>query len=125
MRTERADINQLLQQMKQLQSQMSERSGIDSPLRSDALGMKPGVGEVGSGNKIGGFGEMFKQAIDSVNSTQQQSSAMATSFEQGDPGVSLAQVMVASQKASVSFQALTQVRNRLVDAYKDVMNMPV
>lgn len=125
MRTERADINQLLQQMKQMQSQMSERSGIDSPLRSDALGMKPGVGEVGSGNKIGGFGEMFKQAIDSVNSTQQQSSAMATSFEQGDPGVSLAQVMVASQKASVSFQALTQVRNRLVDAYKDVMNMPV
>src|SRR5690606_911742 len=125
MRTERADINQLLQQMKQMQSQMSERSGIDSPLRSDALGMKPGVGEVGSGNKIGGFGEMFKQAIDSVNSTQQQASAMATSFEQGDPGVSLAQVMAASQNASVSCRALTQVRNRLVDAYKDVMNMPV
>jgi len=32
---------------------------------------------------------------------------------------------VASQKASISFQALTQVRNRLVDAYKDIMNMPV
>lgn len=125
MRTERADINQLLQQMKQMQTQMSENRGVGSALRADALGMKQGLGEIGADNKIPGFGEMFRQAIDSVNATQQQSSAMATSFEQGDPGVSLAQVMVASQKASVSFQALTQVRNKLVDAYKDIMNMPI
>jgi flagellar hook-basal body complex protein FliE len=46
-------------------------------------------------------------------------------FESGDANVSLAEVMVASQKASVSFQAMLQVRNKLVEAYKDVMNMPM
>jgi len=50
---------------------------------------------------------------------------LSRSFEQGDPGVSLTQVMVASQKASVSFQAMTQVRNKLIDAYQEVMNMQV
>jgi flagellar hook-basal body complex protein FliE len=127
MRTERADINQLLQQMKQMQSQVSEQRGMQSPLVNQA-GLAQGVRgtEATTGaNKVPGFGDMFQQAIGSVNSTQQQAGALATSFEQGDPGVSLAQVMVASQKASVSFQALTQVRNRLVDAYKDIMNMPV
>ncbi len=50
---------------------------------------------------------------------------MTEDFESGDANVSLAEVMVASQKASVSFQAMLQVRNKLVEAYKDVMNMPM
>ena len=124
MRTERADVNQLLQQMRQMQSQINEQRGLRDGMPLQGLGGLKTEG-LNGGDKVPGFGEMFKQAIDSVNATQQQSSALATSFEQGDPGVSLAQVMVASQKASVSFQALTQVRNRLVDAYKDIMNMPV
>ena len=49
----------------------------------------------------------------------------ATAFEMGDPNVNLSEVMVAIQKANVSFQAMTQVRNNLVSAYKDIMNMPV
>ncbi len=53
------------------------------------------------------------------------SGALAKAYEQGDPGVALSQVMVASQKAGVSFQALTQVRNKLVEAYQDVMKMPI
>lgn len=126
MRTERADVNQLLQQMRQMQTQVSEQRGLShsNPLQGlDAA--KTQLGSTGATERPQGFGDMFKSAIDSVNATQQQASSMATSFEQGDPRVSLAQVMVASQKASVSFQALTQVRNRLVDAYKDIMNMPV
>lgn len=131
MKVERADINQLLQQMKQMQAQVGEQRGMQASAVNQA-GLAQGVGGVGNAtnvtngaNKVTGFGDMFQQAIGSVNNTQQQASSLATSFEQGDPGVSLAQVMVASQKASVSFQALTQVRNRLVEAYKDVMNMPV
>jgi flagellar hook-basal body complex protein FliE len=54
-----------------------------------------------------------------------QAGQLAESFSAGDPGVDLAQVMVALQKASVSFQAMTQVRNKLVDAYRDIMSMPV
>lgn len=124
MRTERADVNQLLQQMRQMQTQLSEQRNVREgmPLGLDTTKTQLGTS---SAERVPGFNDMFKQAIDSVNATQQQASGLATSFEQGDPRVSLAQVMVASQKASVSFQALTQVRNRLVEAYKDVMNMPV
>jgi len=71
------------------------------------------------------FAAMLKDSINSVNETQQTSSGLAKSFEMGEPDVSLAEVMIASQKASVSFQAMLQVRNKLVDAYKDVMNMPM
>jgi flagellar hook-basal body complex protein FliE len=71
------------------------------------------------------FAELFKQGVDSVNSTQQQADALADKWERGDPGVDLARVMIESQKASVSFRALTEVRNRLVSAYQDVMNMSI
>jgi len=50
---------------------------------------------------------------------------MAEAFAKGDTSTDLTEVMVAMQKASLSFQAMTQVRNKLLEAYKDVMNMPV
>jgi len=68
---------------------------------------------------------MLKQTIGAVNDTQQTAGKMTEAFEAGDTNVSLAEVMVASQKASVSFQAMLQVRNKLVEAYQDVMNMPM
>lgn len=71
------------------------------------------------------FGDLLKHSIDSVNATQQNATSLRTAFEQGEPGVDLAEVMIAVQKSSVSFQAMVEVRNKLVDAYKDVMNMPV
>ena len=71
------------------------------------------------------FGALLKQSIDSVNNTQQTAGKLSRAFEVGDTDVSLAEVMIASQKADVSFQAMLQVRNKLVDAYKEVMNMPM
>jgi len=124
MRTERADINQLLQQMKQMQTQLHEQRGLRETVAAGLDGVKAGA-PIGQAEKVPGFNDLFKQAIGSVNELQQQSSALATAYEKGDGQVSLSQVMVASQKASVSFQAITQVRNRLVDAYKDIMNMPM
>ena len=50
---------------------------------------------------------------------------MATAFEAGSPDVNLPEMMVAMQKASLSFQAMTQVRNKLLSAYQEVMNMQV
>ncbi len=117
--------------MRQMQSQINQQRDLRENSSLEGLNslqstLKSGLSNgVSAGENVKGFGEMFQQAINSVNSTQQQASALATAFETGDPKVSLAQVMVASQKASVSSQALTQVRNRLVDAYKDIMNMPV
>jgi len=71
------------------------------------------------------FGEMLSQAINDVNSYQKTSSNLQTRFDKGDEGVSLSDVMIAKNKASVSFEATIQVRNKLVDAYKELMNMPV
>ena len=71
------------------------------------------------------FADLLKQGIDSVNRTQQNASALTDAWERGTAGVDLAQVMIESQKASVSFRALTEVRNRLVSAYQDIMNMPI
>ena len=64
-------------------------------------------------------------AIDQVNSAQQVSSEMAKNFELGKTDASLQEVMVSLQKANVSFQAMVQVRNKLVSAYQDIMNMQV
>ena len=58
-----------------------------------------------------------------MNQTQQSANHLADAFARGAPGVELPQVMVQMEKASVSFRALTEVRNRLVSAYQDIMNM--
>jgi flagellar hook-basal body complex protein FliE len=69
------------------------------------------------------FATLLRQGIDQVNQTQQRASDLAAAFSKGTPGVELPQVMVQMEKASVSFRALTEVRNRLISAYQDIMNM--
>lgn len=71
------------------------------------------------------FGDLLKNSIDSVNETQKTAGAMKTAFEVGDPNVDLSDVMISVQKAGVAFQATVEIRNRLVEAYKDILNMPV
>ena len=71
------------------------------------------------------FGKVLKSALDGVNASQQTVQSLSERFEKGDPKVDLSQVMVAGQKANVAFQAVTQVRNKLVSAYQDIMNMPI
>lgn len=71
------------------------------------------------------FGVMLKSAIDSINNLQMEASDMRTRLEMGDQSLSLAEVMIASQKASIAFEAGVQVRNKVVDAYEKIMNMPV
>jgi flagellar hook-basal body complex protein FliE len=71
------------------------------------------------------FSSALKNSIDAVNQTSLESAKLADAFEKGDTNVSLAQLMITMEKSSVSFQAMTQVRNRLLSAYQDIMNMPV
>lgn len=71
------------------------------------------------------FGDLLTNAINHVNGIQQNSSELATRFELGDESVSLSDVMIAKEKSGVAFEATVQVRNKLVDAYKEIMNMPV
>lgn len=71
------------------------------------------------------FGNLLNKAIDNVNQLQMDSAKAATQIEAGDGGVSLVKAMIASQKANVAFQATVQVRNKVVSAYQDIMNMPI
>ncbi len=80
--------------------------------------------EVGAPSSAG-FGEMLKSTIDAVNETQEVSRNLKVGFENGSTDASLAEVMIATQKADLSFRAVTEVRNKLVAAYQDIMNMPV
>lgn len=103
------NINELLSQMRSM-AEMAKGSEIKNPAT-----------EAGTPD----FGAMLKNAIDSVNETQMQAGALQKAFEMGDPNVDIAQVMIAVQKAGLSFQAMVQARNRIVSAYQDVMNMPI
>lgn len=71
------------------------------------------------------FSQLMSKSIEQVNSSVQESKALTARFESGDPSVSLAEVMINAQKASIQFSGMTEVRNKLLTAYKDVMNMPV
>jgi len=81
--------------------------------------------KLNAGNDGQSFADMMQQAISQVNQSQAHASNLSRALETGNPDVDIAQVMVAMQKSSISFQALTEVRNKLLTAYQDVMNMPV
>jgi flagellar hook-basal body complex protein FliE len=99
------DINQVLAQMRDLAAQSSALPNARTN-QTD-------------------FQELLANSINEVNHIQQQSNQLASEFESGDTDASLSDVMISIQKANVSFQAMVQVRNKLVEAYKDVMNMPM
>ena len=67
----------------------------------------------------------MSKAIESVNQLQNEADKLGTAYEAGDDKVDLAQVMLASQKADLSFQAMVQVRNKLISAYQEIMRMQI
>lgn len=73
----------------------------------------------------GGFGTAMSNAVDRVSKVQNEAGDLQRAFEMGDPRADLARVMVAMQQSQVAFRATVEVRNRLVQAYQDVMNMPM
>lgn len=72
-----------------------------------------------------GFSSALQEALEAVNAHQKSAEALTEKFQAGDPNTSIAEVVVEMQKASVSFQAMTEARNRIVDAYREIMNMSV
>jgi flagellar hook-basal body complex protein FliE len=75
--------------------------------------------------KAPSFGDAMTQALKSVSTQQQEASRLQREVQLDNPTVSLEETMVAMQKAQIGFQAALQVRNRLVSAYSEIMNMQV
>lgn len=71
------------------------------------------------------FGAMLKGAIDNVNGLQMHARGLASAVENGVEGVTIAEAMIAASKSSIAFEATVQVRNKVVEAYKEIMTMPV
>lgn len=105
-----------------------DTKGIDQvlgQLRATAVAAAGQAAPAAGSVQGGDFSQALRQAIDQVNEAQQQGQKMAENFAAGDPNVNLHEVMIDLQKASVSFQEMIQVRNRLVSAYQDIMNMQI
>jgi flagellar hook-basal body complex protein FliE len=89
-------------------------------LTAQAAG-KPAAAEPGGG--VNDFGALLKASLDKVNGMQQSATSAAQAFEAGAPNVDITNVMIEVQKASLAFKAMTEVRNKLVNAYQEIMNM--
>lgn len=86
-----------------------------APLGAPAAGGAPKVD----------FADALKNTISQVSDAQNAASSKGRAFALGDDSVNLSDVMIASQKASIAFQATVQVRNKVVSAYQEIMNMQV
>jgi len=104
-------IDELLSQLRAAEALASGRAADGGAATQDAAGAS--------------FAGTLQSALDRVNAAQGQAAGLARSFETGDREVALHEVMLAMQKANIAFQATVQVRNRLVTAYQDIMNMPI
>jgi flagellar hook-basal body complex protein FliE len=120
---QRADINSVLSDIRSLRSQMMQNQRVEQD--QSVRGRIDGPRQVRGTQEIPSFSDMLGKAVNSVNELQQNTNDLRTAYDMGDPNVDITRVMIAAQKSSVSFEALTQVRNRVVRAYEDIMNMPI
>lgn len=117
---EAMDISNIDSMLAQLRAGAALAGGKAGP-----AGRVPSGGDTGS--EAGGvdFATVFRKSLDQVNNAQQHAASLARDFELGAPEANLTEAMISLQKASISFQYTVQVRNKLVAAYQDIMNMPV
>lgn len=83
-----------------------------------------GVGGTGAAQQAPGFGQAVQRALEQVNEAQTKASGLREAFERGE-SVPLTDVVIQMQKSSLAFEATLQVRNKVMKAYEDILNMPV
>jgi len=115
-------INQGLAQIRALQGQATGGVGAGA-LR----GVGSAIADVGGATDASSvsFTSILKNGLDHVDQVQQQAKKTVTDFQQGVPGVELPQVMLDLQKSSITFRGAVEVRNKMVSAYQEIMNMPI
>jgi flagellar hook-basal body complex protein FliE len=115
-----ARIESMLAQLKA--AAQSPRVAQENPI-GGGLGLQQ-INNTQPSSKVS-FSDALKSSLDQVNNMQKSSEQLGKNFAMGDDSVSLSDVMIAGQKANIAFQATVQVRNKLVSAYQDMMNMQV
>ncbi len=104
-----------------------DTKGIDQLLSQlkAASSLAAGNAEAPASGAPGSFAALLEASLNQVNATQQEARNLARAFEEGSPNVNIEDVIIQLQKADVSFQTMVQVRNKLVEAYQQIMNLPV
>jgi flagellar hook-basal body complex protein FliE len=96
------------------------------PISLKPVGLSDAVqGAAQAARPASGFGAALARAIDGVNASQRKAEALAREFQLENAAVSLEETVLAANKANIGFQALVQVRNRVIAAYNEIMNMQV
>ncbi|NKF50219.1 flagellar hook-basal body complex protein FliE [Shewanella sp. WXL01] len=108
--------NPLLQEMQSLRGEIAP--SIDTNIR-------PGLTQQVNNTSGADFGQLLSDAVGNVSGLQKNSANLATRLDMGDTTVTLSDTVIAREKAGVAFEATVQVRNKLVEAYKEIMSMPV
>ena len=121
---EKISMNSMLSDLTRLAAQ-AQAQAPKAPVNVQDKMPSPSVAKTSGPDQEMSFGSLFTKAINEVNNAQMNSAKLKKAFEAGMPGVDLPQVMVASQKASVAFEAMLEVRKHLLKAYQDVMSMQV
>ena len=106
-----------------------DTSQLITQMRAMAAAASQGAGNVAGAQEsnpvASDFSSLLTKSIDSVNEVQKEAGRLGDAFVMGDPNVSLAEVMIAKQKSGIAFEATLQVRNKLLNAYKEIMAMQV
>ncbi|HTV97421.1 MAG TPA: flagellar hook-basal body complex protein FliE [Steroidobacteraceae bacterium] len=108
----------------QIQQVLAEMRALQARAAGGPAETTPGAAQLGAGQSTD-FAALMKDSVDHIAAMQNQASALASAYETGDKSVDLTKVMLEVQKADLAFRAMTQVRNKLIDAYTQVMNMSV
>jgi flagellar hook-basal body complex protein FliE len=116
-----SNIQSMLQTLRSYQSQAA--GGMDTDGNKVGGGLNGLNGSQGPQSPAG-FGDLVRQTVDKVNANQMQASKISSAYERGE-GVPLTDVVLSMQKSSLSFEATLQVRNKVLKAYEDILNMPV
>ncbi len=116
-----SNIQSMLQTLRSYQSQAA--GGMDGDGNKVGGGLN-GLNGSQAPQGPSGFGDLVRQTVDKVNANQMQASKISSAYERGE-GVPLTDVVLSMQKSSLSFEATLQVRNKVLKAYEDILNMPV
>ena len=120
------DSNRIEAMMAQLKAAATKPAAPSlAPGGPGALGGLGGAGAINEGPSKVSFSDALKNSLEQVSNSQKQAEHLGERFAMGDDSVSLSDTMIAMQKSSIAFQATVQVRNKLVSAYHEIMNMQV
>lgn len=126
-----AQLQKMQQQMRTLSMASADNQMLNQNVNNTPVFNLPEVtttsvaAPIEQTDNVGAFANMLHEAFETVNNLQNDSSNKQTRFDLGDRSMTLSDVMLASQKASISFDATLQVRNKMIEAYKTISQMQI